>query len=191
MELLATVQQRLTDGASVVIHCEGGKGRTGVVAGSLLVALGASTPEALRRLHEARGPNCPENARQRTFIERFATEARPWGNLQFFGSRTSGALTLFLLTTLPLLTLAEALARGSAGVREATGYQHVTLDNLGDLPVLCLVGDLLKGGMQVRVLRHNTLLTPAWSKATYRSTSTPNVRHEPEHLVSVPVAEVV
>jgi CRISPR-associated protein (TIGR02584 family) len=165
VELLATVQQRLTDGASVVIHCEGGKGRTGVVAGCLLAALGASAPEALRRLHEARGPNCPENDRQRAFIERFATEARPWGILQFFGSRTSGALTLFLLqgeeeAVPPLLTLSEALARGIAGVREATGYHHVTLDNLGDLPVLCLAGDLVKGGMQDRVLRHDTLQAP-------------------------------
>jgi hypothetical protein len=42
----------------------------------------------------------------------FATEARPCGNLQFFGSRTSGALTLFLSqgeeeTVPPLLTLSE------------------------------------------------------------------------------------
>jgi hypothetical protein len=165
VELLATVQQRLTDGASVVIHCEGGKGRTGVVAGSLLVALGASAPEALRRLHEARGPNCPENAQQRAFIERFATEARPWGARRIEGPRTSGALTLFLLqgeeeAVPPLLSLSEALARGLAGVREATGYHQVTLDNLGDLPVLCLAGDLVKGGMQDRVLRHDTLLAP-------------------------------
>jgi CRISPR-associated protein (TIGR02584 family) len=163
--LLAVLQQRLAEGASVVIHCEGGRGRTGVVAGCLLVSLGASTPEALRRLQEARGPNCPENAHQRAFIARFATEARPWGALALSEPTRSGALTLFLLhgedtTPPPLLPLSEALERGVALVREATGYQHVILDNLGELPVLCLGGDLVKGGMQDRVLRHDTLLAP-------------------------------
>jgi protein-tyrosine phosphatase len=165
VELLATVQQRLAEGASVVVHCEGGKGRTGVVAGCLLVSLGASAREALRRLHEARGANCPENARQRAFIDRFAAEARPWGALALSEPTRSGALTLFLLrgediASLPLLTLAEALERGVAVVREARDYLHVTLDNLGDLPVLCLGGDLVKGGMQDRVLRHDLLLAP-------------------------------
>lgn len=165
VELLATVQQRLAEGATVVIHCEGGKGRTGVVAGCLLVSLGASAPEALRRLHEARGANCPENSRQRAFIERFAAESRPWGTLTLSEPVHSGALTLFLLSgedavVLPLLTLGEALEHGVAVVREARDYLHVTLDNLGDLPVLCLGGDLVKGGMQDRVLRRDTLLTP-------------------------------
>ena len=73
--LLATLRQRLTEGASVVIHCEGGKGRTGVVAGCLLVSLGVSVPEALDRLNEARGPGCPQNGIQRAFIERFAHRA--------------------------------------------------------------------------------------------------------------------
>lgn len=163
--LLATLLSRLAEGASVVIHCEGGKGRTGVVAGSLLILLGATAPEALRRLHEARGPNCPENDRQRAFLARFAREVRPWGARHVSSPRTSGALTLFLLSgedaaVPPVLSLGQALERGVAQVREATSYQHVTLDNLGDLPVLCLAGDLVKGGMQDRVLRHDTLLAP-------------------------------
>lgn len=164
-ELLAVLLPLLAAGASVVVHCEGGKGRTGVVAGCLLISLGATAPEALRRLHEARGPNCPENDRQRAFLARFAAQARPWGARQLSTPRTSGALTLFLLSgedaaAPPVLSLSEAMERGAAQVREAAGYQHVTLDNLGDLPVLCLAGDLVKGGMQDRVLRHDTVLDP-------------------------------
>ncbi len=75
--LLATLKQRLDDGASVVIHCEGGKGHSGVITGSLLLSLGANLPQTLQHLRQARGPNCPENPRQLAYLERFATRSRP------------------------------------------------------------------------------------------------------------------
>lgn len=58
--------------APILIHCRGGLGRTGTIAGCLLRAVGFSYEETLARLHRARGPSCPENERQRAFVERFS-----------------------------------------------------------------------------------------------------------------------
>lgn len=44
----------LLSGESIVIHCLGGLGRTGTVAGRLLVELGADPETAIRRIREAR-----------------------------------------------------------------------------------------------------------------------------------------
>ena len=55
-----------------VIHCIGGLGRTGTVAGCVLAALGQSPDAALAELAEVRSPNCPENDRQRAFIRAWA-----------------------------------------------------------------------------------------------------------------------
>ena len=60
--------------APIVIHCIGGLGRTGVIAGCLLRALGVAPDEALRRLVAARGRRCPETAEQRRFVTAFSFE---------------------------------------------------------------------------------------------------------------------
>ncbi len=57
---------------SIVIHCNGGLGRSGVVAGCLLRARGVAAEDALRRLREARGPECPQTEEQRAFVRSFA-----------------------------------------------------------------------------------------------------------------------
>lgn len=58
--------------APILIHCIGGLGRTGVIAGCLLRALGVSPDQALRRLVAARGKECPQTAEQRSFVEGFS-----------------------------------------------------------------------------------------------------------------------
>lgn len=74
--LLAGVLPRVRRGERVVVHCRGGLGRAGTVAGCLLVELGLSSADALRAL-EARDPRrCPENAAQREFIRRYASSIR-------------------------------------------------------------------------------------------------------------------
>jgi protein-tyrosine phosphatase len=57
--------------APILIHCVGGLGRTGVVAGCLLRALGVAPAEALKRLVDARGNDCPQTAEQRLFVTGF------------------------------------------------------------------------------------------------------------------------
>lgn len=63
-------------GRGVVIHCMGGLGRAGTVGGCVLVAAGMSADEALARLKERRGPNCPETKAQQDFIRSYAKRIR-------------------------------------------------------------------------------------------------------------------
>lgn len=62
-------------GASVVVHCAGGLGRSGTIAGMVLVRLGVDAEEALTRLAKRRSPNCPENSRQKDFVRQTAGPA--------------------------------------------------------------------------------------------------------------------
>ncbi len=68
LDILNVAQER----RKVVIHCIGGLGRTGTVAGCVLVELGRTPEEALVVLHGLRGPRCPETRAQEQFIERYA-----------------------------------------------------------------------------------------------------------------------
>jgi len=56
----------------VVIHCKGGLGRAGTIAGCVLVALGLTAADAVQALRSTRGPQCPENEGQVRFIHRYA-----------------------------------------------------------------------------------------------------------------------
>lgn len=70
--LVARIADHARAGRTVVIHCAGGLGRTGTVAGCLLVELGASAAGAIETLHSVRGPNCPETSGQEAFIGEYA-----------------------------------------------------------------------------------------------------------------------
>lgn len=71
-ELVAQIDARLRAGQNVVIHCAGGLGRSGVVAGCLLVRQGATAAEAVAALRACRGDRCPETEAQRQLIRAFA-----------------------------------------------------------------------------------------------------------------------
>ena len=70
----ALVQDTLASAAAgrrVVIHCIGGLGRTGTVAGCALAEKGIPPSDAFAILRRLRGPNCPETVRQRAFVENY------------------------------------------------------------------------------------------------------------------------
>ncbi|MFP4273314.1 MAG: cyclin-dependent kinase inhibitor 3 family protein [Halothiobacillaceae bacterium] len=61
------LQNALGQGGSVVIHCKGGLGRTGLVAGLLLVEQGMSPTAALNRVRSAR-PGAVETEAQAQYL---------------------------------------------------------------------------------------------------------------------------
>jgi ADP-ribosylglycohydrolase/protein-tyrosine phosphatase len=76
VDLVATIRARAAAGANVVIHCAAGLGRTGVVAGSVLVAEGTSAEEAIATLQRVRDPKSPENDRQKDYLALVEREYR-------------------------------------------------------------------------------------------------------------------
>jgi protein-tyrosine phosphatase len=74
MDVFPLVQDILVEvsqGKKVLIHCRGGLGRTGTIAGCYLVAKGMSVEDTLKKLVETRGEFCPENDMQKDFIRNF------------------------------------------------------------------------------------------------------------------------
>ena len=70
--LCARIRGRVEAEQAVVIHCAGGLGRTGTIAGCLLAASGVPLADIFEQLHAARGPSCPETDAQRAFVTGFA-----------------------------------------------------------------------------------------------------------------------
>jgi len=71
-KVLAQVDKELSAGRNVLVHCRHGIGRSGLVAGCLLVTKGLNTEEALNRLAAARGTPVPETPEQRQWIDHYA-----------------------------------------------------------------------------------------------------------------------
>jgi protein-tyrosine phosphatase len=70
--LLDEMQALESSGGRLVIHCRGGLGRTGTIAGCYLVRHGQTWSDALAMLHRVRSNRCPENPRQEAFIQQYA-----------------------------------------------------------------------------------------------------------------------
>ena len=75
VECVAPLVRRIGGWAAVRervgIHCIGGLGRTGTVAGCFLVEQGVDAARALKLLREVRAPNCPQTEEQREFVRRY------------------------------------------------------------------------------------------------------------------------
>lgn len=76
-EAVARMVGALRDGKTVVIHCKGGLGRTGLTAAACLVSAGTdlAADEALRIVRRARA-GAVENERQEEFVARYAVRVR-------------------------------------------------------------------------------------------------------------------
>jgi protein-tyrosine phosphatase len=70
--LAEKIAKDVRKGYYVVVHCRGGIGRSGVVAGAALIAMGADAEEAMRLVSEARGVPAPETEEQRSLLRAMA-----------------------------------------------------------------------------------------------------------------------
>jgi protein-tyrosine phosphatase len=76
-ELLDAMEAHEATGGRLVVHCRGGLGRTGTIAGCYLVRKGVSYDETLAMLRRVRkSDKCPETTTQRSFIARYADHVR-------------------------------------------------------------------------------------------------------------------
>lgn len=75
--LVARILKNAAGGRCVVIHCIGGLGRTGVIAGCVLIRCGFHPSEALSLLGKLRGPRCPETEAQRRYVRAFGVWPSP------------------------------------------------------------------------------------------------------------------
>lgn len=73
-ELVHRLEQSLSAGKNVAIHCRQGIGRSGLLASSLLVSAGQRPDQAFRRVEQARGVPVPETPEQRRWVEQLAEE---------------------------------------------------------------------------------------------------------------------
>ncbi len=69
--LIEDIAERLKEGQTVVLHCRGGQGRSGLVAASVLVALGCPAVKALEVVREARegAVETPQQEERVQFLE--------------------------------------------------------------------------------------------------------------------------
>jgi protein-tyrosine phosphatase len=75
--LNSTVQQMdeaLSSGKNVMVHCRQGIGRTGLIAASLLINKGWEPEAAIELLSAVRGIDIPETPEQRRWIEKYAAQ---------------------------------------------------------------------------------------------------------------------
>lgn len=72
LSLIEKLDEALTSGQNVGIHCREGIGRSATIASSLLVLRGIEPEEALNRVATARGRAVPDTREQREWIINFA-----------------------------------------------------------------------------------------------------------------------
>jgi hypothetical protein len=74
-EFVAKLDEELSAGRNVVIHCRQGVGRSGLVAGCLLVGKGVEPSRAVQRISAARGVQVPETPAQQQWMNQYAATA--------------------------------------------------------------------------------------------------------------------
>jgi protein-tyrosine phosphatase len=74
--LCRSIEADLLRGEAVAIHCRAGIGRSGLIAGCVLLNLGIPEKEVFPRITRARGVNVPDTAEQVACLRRFAGEGK-------------------------------------------------------------------------------------------------------------------
>ena len=74
-KLVSNLEQSLTRGNTVGIHCRQGIGRSSLVAACVLVTSGESPSTAFQHISSARGRSVPDTNEQMNWVTRFATES--------------------------------------------------------------------------------------------------------------------
>lgn len=75
--VVAAVRERLGEGASVVVHCRGGIGRSSTFAAIVLMHDGLDERKVWKVLSAARGRRVPETGAQRRFAAKLAGQVAP------------------------------------------------------------------------------------------------------------------
>lgn len=72
LAMARTLRSRLDEGASVVVHCHAGIGRSSTLAAAVLLLEGLPPDRAWNQITAARGVQVPDTPAQRQFIETMA-----------------------------------------------------------------------------------------------------------------------
>lgn len=67
-EFINSLKGELDEGKNIAIHCRGGVGRTGTLAGALMLACSLDPEEIFETLHKARGKPMPATDAQRAWV---------------------------------------------------------------------------------------------------------------------------
>ena len=67
-KFVSKLAKEISEGKHIVIHCRAGIGRTGIIAGGVLVKLGIAPKEALALISKARGVQVPDTEEQEMWL---------------------------------------------------------------------------------------------------------------------------
>jgi protein-tyrosine phosphatase len=71
--LVRELEERLSHGSCIGIHCRQGIGRSSLVAACVLVTTGESSETAFQQIQNARGSKVPDTAEQKEWVASFAS----------------------------------------------------------------------------------------------------------------------
>jgi protein-tyrosine phosphatase len=75
VDLTRDLDQSLTQGKTIALHCRQGIGRSALIAACLLAAAGEDVNTAFRRIGDARGFAVPDTVEQEHWVAEFAPDA--------------------------------------------------------------------------------------------------------------------
>ena len=73
LNLAAELFREITSGKHVAVHCRAGIGRTGIIAGAILLNAGKTSEEAVTLISNARGVQVPDTEEQENWLASICT----------------------------------------------------------------------------------------------------------------------